>query len=67
MLGPAVAVIAAAILFVLYRVFDRRYHGRPSANARPTSEVFRDPGTGRVTRVYEDPETGHRDYRPEGR
>ncbi|HET9783960.1 MAG TPA: hypothetical protein VFP94_03260 [Terriglobales bacterium] len=55
-----------ALLIVLYLVFDRRrYHGRISSRQRPTGEVFRDPSTGQLTRVYEDPETGVRSYRPE--
>lgn len=55
-----------AVLIGLYFAFDRRrYRGRASGDQRPTSEVFRDPSTGQVTRVYEDPETGARHYRPE--
>ncbi|MGH9392749.1 MAG: hypothetical protein ACRD1E_01155 [Terriglobales bacterium] len=59
--------IAVMILFaVLYLAFDRRrYRGRRHPAQRPTGEVFRDPATGQLTRVYEDPETGARDYRPE--
>lgn len=33
---------------------------------RPTSEVFVDPTTARRMRVYADPATGERRYRPEG-
>jgi hypothetical protein len=32
----------------------------------PTTEVFRDPTTGRLMRVYTDPRTGQRRYRAEG-
>lgn len=31
-----------------------------------TDEVFSDPTTGRLTRVWYDPTTGEREYRPEG-
>lgn len=59
-----VAIIA--LLVVLYLIFDRRrYHGRPAPGQRPTGEVFRDPASGQLMRVYEDPETGVRSYRPE--
>lgn len=59
-----VAIIA--LLVILYLIFDRvRYHGRPAGGQRPTSEVFRDPATGQLMRVYEDPRTGVRSYRPE--
>jgi hypothetical protein len=30
-----------------------------------TDEVFKDPTTGKLTRVYEDPSTGKRQYREE--
>lgn len=64
---PAVIVIAVVALLVwLYWRFDRRrYRGGKTAGQRPTGEVFRDPATGELTRVYEDPETGKRDYRSE--
>lgn len=61
-----VPVLVIAVLVVLYIVFDRRrYHGNRAAGLRPTKEVFRDPGTGRLMRVYEDPQTGAREYRAE--
>ncbi len=55
------------LLVLLYLVFDRRrYFGTKSrGKSRPTSEVFRDPGSGRLMRVHEDLDTGHREYRPE--
>lgn len=60
-------VIAVALLVGLYFVYDRRrYRGRSTSAQVPTGEVFRDPATGRRTRVYEDPRTGAREYRPEG-
>lgn len=65
---PFLIGLCVVLAFVaLYLAFDRRYRGRSSAQARPTGEVFRDPGTGEMMRVYEDPETGQREYRPEAR
>jgi hypothetical protein len=47
-----------------------RYRGSRKAppgpsGAAPTEEVFIDPETGRRMRVWYDPATGRRDYRPE--
>ncbi|MGH9482104.1 MAG: hypothetical protein ACRD1L_08410 [Terriglobales bacterium] len=66
MLGFLIPAVIVGGLIWLYFVYDRRrYQGRPAPGQRPTGEVFRDPVTGRTTRVYEDPETGGREYRPE--
>ncbi len=70
MIGGAVAWVAPAIFIslavVLYFAFDRRrYLGRGSSRARPTQEVFRDPKSGKLMRVWEDPGTGEREYREE--
>jgi len=59
------AAVIAALVWLYFAVDRRRYRGRASGGQRPTSEVFRDPGTGEITRVYEDPKTGTRDYRSE--
>jgi hypothetical protein len=48
-----------------YFVWDRRYRGEKDGVFKPTDEVFKDPTTGKMTRVYEDPETGARQYRDE--
>ena len=58
---------AAVILFAVigYFVWDRRYRGDREGAFQPTAEVFKDPTTGRMTRVYEDPKTGRRQYRDE--
>ena len=60
-------VIVAALLViavVTYVVWDRRrYRGGGRGNFQPTGEVFRDPVTGKLTRVWEDPSTGRREYR----
>lgn len=62
-------VIAGALLViavVTYVVWDRRrYRGEGQGDLRPTGEVFRDPATGKLTRVWEDPSTGSRQYREE--
>ena len=66
MLTALFALLPIALLAWLYLRFDRqRYRGRATAAQRPTGEDFRDPATGQRMRVYEDPETGAREYRPE--
>lgn len=58
------ALIVIAV--VTYVVWDRRrYRGRGRGNFKPTGEVFRDPATGKLTRVWEDPSSGSRQYRDE--
>jgi hypothetical protein len=62
------AVMALLVLIfaiVGYFVWDRRYRGAKQGTFRPTDEVFKDPTTGKWTRVYEDPSTGVRQYREE--
>ena len=57
------AIPAAVVCIALYVVYDRRYHGKTSASGlRATNEVFRDPTTGKLMRVFEDPRTGAREY-----
>jgi len=58
-----VVVIAFAVMG--YFIWDRRYHGSNQGGLKPTNEVFKDPTTGKLTRVYEDPATGKRQYREE--
>lgn len=60
-------ILAIVIVFVIvgYFVWDRRYRGRDGGSFKPTGEVFRDPTSGKMTRVYEDPSTGQRQYREE--
>jgi hypothetical protein len=60
-------VLAVIIVFSVigYFVWDRRYRGGKEGNFKPTSEVFKDPTTNKLTRVYEDPATGKRQYREE--
>ncbi len=65
---PAQLVIAAIVVVfavVGYFVWDRRYRGGSGGAFKPTAEVFKDPTSGKMTRVYEDPTTGKRQYRDE--
>jgi hypothetical protein len=59
--------IEAAVLLALI-VFERsRYQPRlksAPAEFRPTGERFEDPTTGESLQVFENPQTGERDYRP---
>jgi len=69
MAGILFQLVALAIVIVIavvgYFVWDTRYRGQSGGNFKPTSEVFKDPTTGKMTRVYEDPATGKRQYREE--
>jgi hypothetical protein len=60
-------VLALVIIFAIvgYFIWDRRYRGESQGDFKPTSEVFKDPTTGKLTRVYEDPSTGKRQYKEE--
>lgn len=57
--------IVIVVAVIGYFVWDRRYRGGDQGNFKPTSEVFKDPTSGKMTRVYEDPTTGARQYREE--
>jgi hypothetical protein len=61
-------IVALVIIFAIvgYYIWDRRYRGENQGEFKPTNEVFKDPTTGKLTRVYEDPSTGKRQYREEG-
>lgn len=59
---PLIYVPVAAILIAGYVIFDRRYHGKSATGLQPTNEVFRDPSTGKLMRVHENPRTGEREY-----
>ena len=67
-MNPQLIVLAVVIVFAIvgYFVWDRRYRGNKEGLFKPTNEVFKDPTSGKMTRVYEDPETGARQYREEG-
>lgn len=59
-------VLVVAIAVVGWFLWDKRYRGGGDAGSfKPTQEVFRDPTTGNLTRVWEDPATGRRQYREE--
>ena len=60
-----VLVVVVVFAIVGYFVWDRRYRGEKEGLFKPTAEVFRDPTTGKMTRVFEDPDTGRRQYREE--
>jgi hypothetical protein len=65
---PQLMIVALVIIFAIvgYYIWDRRYRGENQGEFKPTNEVFKDPTTGKLTRVYEDPSTGKRQYREEG-
>jgi len=69
MLGQMAQLVIVVCLIVFavigYFVWDRRYRGEPQGNFKPTNEVFKDPTSGKMTRVYEDHATGKRQYREE--
>jgi hypothetical protein len=63
-------ILIVVIMGIVIAIFGwDRYRGRKSpaddGAAHPTSEVFIDPDSGRRMRVWYDPRTGQRDYRPE--
>ena len=62
-----IVVLAVIVVFAIvgYFVWDRRYRGGHDGAFQPTGEVFKDPSTGKLTRVYEDPKSGKRQYREE--
>ena len=61
-------VVVAGIVIALFG-WDRYRVGRKAAgdggHAQPTGEVFVDPDTGYRMRVWFDPDTGRREYRPD--
>jgi hypothetical protein len=60
-------ILLVVIVFAIvgYFIWDRRYRGANQGNFKPTNEVFKDPTSGKLTRVYEDPATGKRQYKEE--
>ena len=62
------AVVVAGIVIAIFG-WDRYRGNRKTAASdgasQPTTEAFIDPDTGRKMRVWYDPSTGQRDYRPE--
>ena len=66
-MSTQLVIFAILVVFAIvgYFVWDRRYRGGQQGSFKPTGEVFRDPTSGKMTRVYEDPSTGKRQYRDE--
>ena len=64
-LQAGIFVLVLIFAVVGYFVWDRRYRGQGEGSFKPTGEVFKDPTSGKMTRVYEDPTTGKRQYREE--
>jgi hypothetical protein len=66
-IGAQLIFLVFLIIFAVvgYFIWDRRYRGGNQGNFNRTDEVFKDPTTGKLTRVYEDPSTGQRQYREE--
>jgi len=62
-LVAVVVVGAAAALFGWDRYRSNRK--AESESSQPTSEVFTDPASGKLMRVWYDPTTGEREYRPD--
>jgi hypothetical protein len=62
-------ILAVIVLGIVVAIFGwDRYRGdrkSAAAGAEPTSEVFIDPANGKRMRVWYDPATGDREYRPE--
>lgn len=62
-------IVAVVVIGVVFAVFGwDRYRGskRAASNAaRATNEVFTDPSTGKLMRVWYNPTTGEREYRPD--
>ncbi|HET7420647.1 MAG TPA: hypothetical protein VFL27_09720 [Candidatus Dormibacteraeota bacterium] len=58
-------VVVIVFAVIGYFIWDKRYRGGGGGALKATGEVFRDPTSGKLTRVYEDPSTGRREYREE--
>jgi hypothetical protein len=60
------AVVAGGVIIALFG-WDRYRGNRKTAGkpAQPTGEVFTDPSTGKPVRVWYNPVTGEREYRPD--
>jgi hypothetical protein len=62
------AIVIVGIVIALFG-WDRYRGSRTSVSnggaSQPTDEVFIDPDTGRRMRVWYDPATGKREYRPD--
>jgi hypothetical protein len=63
--GILLVVIAGIVIALFGWDRDSRQTADNDRASQPTSEAFIDPETGRRMRVWYDPSTGRRDYRPE--
>jgi hypothetical protein len=64
----AVVILLAIAIVALVGWMQLRRHGEsdvPAESWQRTDEVFRDPSSGRVMRVWHDPADGTRHYVPE--
>jgi hypothetical protein len=59
----AVALLALTVVAATAGARARRTLAKPDPRFEATAEVFRDPSTGTVTRVYVNHSTGERRYR----
>jgi hypothetical protein len=66
-MNAQIVIVLLVVVFAVagYFIWDRRYHGSAAGSFKPTAEVFNDPTSGKLTRVWEDPATGRRQYREE--
>ncbi len=66
---PEWVILAVVVVGVIIALFgwDRYRGGRKNADdsAEATSEVFIDPANGQRMRVWYNPKTGRREYRPD--
>jgi hypothetical protein len=61
-----VAVVVLGVVAALFGWDRYRSSRKPtSESSQPTSEVFTDPASGKPLRVWYDPATGEREYRPD--
>jgi hypothetical protein len=62
-------IVAIVVVGIVVAVFGwdryRSNHKEVSESSQPTSEVFTDPASGKTMRVWYNPTTGEREYRPE--
>jgi hypothetical protein len=68
-MGVVIAIIVVVVIVCFFVSIFIRRHGesdRPSPDWRRTDEVFNDPSTNRVMRVWLD-QSGERHYVPEGK
>ena len=61
----AVAVVVGAVVALFGWDGYRSASKASSESAQPTNEVFTDPASGESMRVWYDPTTGEREYRPD--